>query len=91
MAEPLPLQFVFYIAATPEKVWEGFVSSEANRTIFMGAEFEAVLKPVATCVGSVQDLTGNRPSMFAAKSSATSRRNSCNTPSPWVRVRTNPA
>ena len=45
MSEPLPLQFVYYIAATPEKVWEGFVSSEANRTIFMGAEFEADLKP----------------------------------------------
>ena len=45
MAEPLPLRFVFYIAATPEKVWEGFVSSEANRIIFMGAEFEADLKP----------------------------------------------
>jgi uncharacterized protein YndB with AHSA1/START domain len=45
MAEPLPLQFVFYIAATPEKVWEGFVSSEANRIIFTGAELEADLKP----------------------------------------------
>jgi uncharacterized protein YndB with AHSA1/START domain len=45
MAKPLPLQFVFYIAATPEKVWEGFVSPEANRIIFMGAELEADLKP----------------------------------------------
>jgi uncharacterized protein YndB with AHSA1/START domain len=45
MAKPLPLQFVFYIAATPEKVWEGFVSPETNRVIFMGAEFEADLKP----------------------------------------------
>jgi uncharacterized protein YndB with AHSA1/START domain len=35
----------FYIAATPEKVWEGFVSQESNRTIFAGAEFEADLKP----------------------------------------------
>jgi uncharacterized protein YndB with AHSA1/START domain len=45
MAKPLPLHFVFYIAATPEKVWEGFVSPEANRIIFMGAELEADLKP----------------------------------------------
>lgn len=45
MADPLPLQFVFYFAATPEKVWQGFVSPEANRIIFMGADFEADLKP----------------------------------------------
>jgi uncharacterized protein YndB with AHSA1/START domain len=45
MAEPSPLQFVFYIAATPEKVWDGFVSPEANRVIFAGAEFAADLKP----------------------------------------------
>jgi uncharacterized protein YndB with AHSA1/START domain len=45
MAKPLPLHFVFYIAATPEKVWEGFVSAEANRIIFTGAELEADLKP----------------------------------------------
>jgi len=44
MAQP-PLHFVFYIAATPEKVWEGFVSPESNRIIFMGAEFEADLRP----------------------------------------------
>jgi uncharacterized protein YndB with AHSA1/START domain len=45
MAEQPPLHFVFYIAASPEKVWEGFVSTESNRTIFMGAELEAELKP----------------------------------------------
>lgn len=44
MPQP-PLNYVFYIAATPEKVWDGFVSPESNRTIFMGAEFEADLKP----------------------------------------------
>lgn len=37
--------FTFYIAAPIEKVWDGFVSKEANRTIFMGAEFEIDLKP----------------------------------------------
>src|SRR5262249_46341597 len=36
---------VFYFAAKPEKVWEGFVSAEANRIIFAGADFQAELKP----------------------------------------------
>lgn len=40
-----PLFFTLYIAAPVEKVWDGFVSKEANRTIFMGADFEADLKP----------------------------------------------
>ena len=39
------LIFTYYIAAPVEKVWDGFVSKEANRTIFMGAEFEVELKP----------------------------------------------
>jgi uncharacterized protein YndB with AHSA1/START domain len=41
----LPLVFTYYIAAPIEKVWDGFVSKEANRTIFMGADFEVELKP----------------------------------------------
>ena len=44
MAKP-PLVFTFYIAAPLEKVWNGFVSKEANRTIFMGADFEVDLTP----------------------------------------------
>ena len=44
MAKP-PLVFTFYIAAPIEKVWDGFVSKEANRTIFMGADFQVDLKP----------------------------------------------
>jgi uncharacterized protein YndB with AHSA1/START domain len=40
-----PLTFTFYIAAPIEKVWAGFVSKEANETIFMGAEFEVDLRP----------------------------------------------
>ena len=44
MARP-PLVFTFYIAAPIEKVWDGFVSNEANRTIFMGAEFDIDLRP----------------------------------------------
>lgn len=45
MANQPPLKYVFYIAATPEKVWEGFVSRESNRIIFAGAEFQADFKP----------------------------------------------
>lgn len=41
----VPLRFVFYIAAPIEKVWNGFVSKEANRTIFMGADFDVDLEP----------------------------------------------
>ena len=44
MAKP-PLVFTFYIAAPIEKVWNGFVSKEANKTIFMGADFEVDLRP----------------------------------------------
>ncbi len=40
-----PLMFTYYIAAPVEKVWEGFISKEANRTIFMGADFEVELQP----------------------------------------------
>ena len=41
----LPLIFTFYIAAPIEKVRDGFVSKEVNETIFVGATFEADLKP----------------------------------------------
>src|SRR4051812_43043167 len=44
MAKP-PLTFTFYIAAPIDKVWSGFVSKEANTTIFMGANFEVDLTP----------------------------------------------
>ena len=40
-----PLVFTFYIAAPIEKVWDGFVSREANQKIFMGADFQVDLKP----------------------------------------------
>jgi uncharacterized protein YndB with AHSA1/START domain len=45
MPTPAPLSFVFYFAAAPEKVWEGFVSPESNKIIFMGADFTADLQP----------------------------------------------
>jgi uncharacterized protein YndB with AHSA1/START domain len=60
MAQQTPLHFVFYFAAPPDKVWEGFVSSESNRIIFMGAELEVDLKPGGSMnwVGTGAD--GNR-------------------------------
>jgi uncharacterized protein YndB with AHSA1/START domain len=45
VAQQTPLHFVFYFAAPPGKVWEGLVSPESNRIIFMGAELEVDLKP----------------------------------------------
>ena len=45
VAKQEPLKYVFYIAATPEKVWDGFVSREFNRIIFGGAEFQADFQP----------------------------------------------
>ena len=44
MAKPA-LNFTFYIAATPEKVWESYLSPESNRILFMGADLQADLKP----------------------------------------------
>jgi len=35
MADRAPLSYVIYIAAPPEKVWDGFVSPESNRILFM--------------------------------------------------------
>ena len=43
---PMPaLTFTFYIAAPIDQVWNGFVSKEANKTIFMGADFAIELRP----------------------------------------------
>jgi uncharacterized protein YndB with AHSA1/START domain len=47
-----PLVFTFYIAAPIEKVWDGFVSKETNRAIFMGADFEVDLRPGGTMTWS---------------------------------------
>ena len=44
MAHQAQLKYIFYIAATPERVWEGFVSRESNRIIFSGAELHADFK-----------------------------------------------
>ena len=40
-----PLNYVFYIAAPRERVWEGFVSPESNRIIFGGAELQSDFTP----------------------------------------------
>jgi len=40
-----PLILTYYIAAPVEKVWNGFVSKDVNRQIFMGADFEVDLRP----------------------------------------------
>jgi uncharacterized protein YndB with AHSA1/START domain len=55
-----PLVFTFYIAAPIEKVWNGFVSKEANQTIFMGADFEADLRPGGTIAWSGPGKDGRR-------------------------------
>jgi uncharacterized protein YndB with AHSA1/START domain len=47
-----PLIFTYYIAAPIEKVWDGFVSKEANQKIFMGADFDVDLKPGGTMAWS---------------------------------------
>ena len=58
MAKP-PLSFTLYIAEPIEKVWSGFVSKEANRTIFMGADFDVDLEPGGTMSWSGPDKDGN--------------------------------
>lgn len=56
MDKRTPLKYVFYIAAPPEKVWEGFVSRESNRIIFMGADLEGEFR-----TGSAVEWVGPGP------------------------------
>jgi uncharacterized protein YndB with AHSA1/START domain len=60
VAEQTPLHFVFYFAAPPDKVWEGFVSPESNRIIFAGAELEADLMPGGSMNWVGPDADGKR-------------------------------
>jgi uncharacterized protein YndB with AHSA1/START domain len=53
-----PLLFTFYIAAPIERVWEGFVSPEANKVIFMGADFAVDLRPGGAMTWSGPDKAG---------------------------------
>jgi uncharacterized protein YndB with AHSA1/START domain len=55
-----PLIFTYYIAAPVEKVWDGFVSKDANQQIFMGADFEVDLKPGGAMTWSGPGRDGNR-------------------------------
>ena len=55
-----PLIFTFYIAAPIEKVWDGFVSKEANQKIFMGADFEVDLRPGGAMTWSGPGKDGKR-------------------------------
>jgi len=47
-----PLSFTYYIGAPLDKVWDGFISKEANQKIFMGADFPVDLKPGGTLTWS---------------------------------------
>ncbi len=38
MDQQAPLNFTFYIAASPEKVWDGFVSRESKPVSFFQAQ-----------------------------------------------------
>src|SRR5579875_1762008 len=55
-----PLTFTYYIAAPLDKVWDGFTSKEANRQIFMGADFEVDLKPGGAMTWSGPGKDGKR-------------------------------
>jgi len=66
--EKTPLVFTYYIAAPIEKVWEGFVSKEANRTIFMGADFEVELTPGGSMTWSGPGKDGNPVRLLDASS-----------------------
>jgi len=59
MAHQAPLKYIFYIAATPEKVWEGFVSLESNRIIFSALSFRRTLGLAACSHGWARDPMAN--------------------------------
>ena len=54
-----PLSFTYYIGAPLDKVWDGFISKEANQKIFMGADFEVDLKPGGAMTWSGPGKDGN--------------------------------
>jgi uncharacterized protein YndB with AHSA1/START domain len=55
-----PLVFTYYIAAPIETVWNGFVSKETNRIIFMGADFDVDLRPGGALTWSGPGKDGQR-------------------------------
>jgi uncharacterized protein YndB with AHSA1/START domain len=91
MAQQTPLHFVFYFAAPPDKVWEGFVSSESNRIIFGGAELKVDLKPGGPMNWVGVGADGKRTTYVAARCSSLSRQRCCNTPLPSALPVSSPA
>ena len=79
-----PLIFTYYIAAPVEKVWEGFVSKEANQKIFMGAEFEVDLKPGGAMTWSGPGKDGKPMLYVTGEVCEWSRRSCSSTSSAWV-------
>jgi len=86
MAHQAPLKYIFYIAATPEKVWEGFVSRESNRIIFSGAELQADFKPggLLAWVGAGPD--GKPMTYVRGKVLRFEPPKSFSTPSQWAKM-----
>ena len=58
-----PLSFTFYIAAPIEKVWNGFVSKEANRTIFWARISTWTSGRAESCTGRGRARMGSRRGM----------------------------
>lgn len=86
MARPA-LVFTFYIAAPIEKVWDGFVSKEANRTIFMGAEYAVDLRPGGAMTWSGPGKDG-QPTRYVTGEVITARPPALlDTSSAWARAR----
>ena len=47
MAEQIPLHFVFYIAAPPDKVWEAFVSPNPTAFCLWEPNWKLIQSPEA--------------------------------------------
>lgn len=56
------------VQATMEKVWDGFVSKEANQKIFMDTDCELNLKPGGADSFAIEDFAGDGKDVPAAVS-----------------------
>ncbi|HXL21698.1 MAG TPA: hypothetical protein VOA78_04465 [Candidatus Dormibacteraeota bacterium] len=76
MAHQAPLKYIFYFAATPEKVWEGFVSRESNRILFIRiSEMIGYVTPKDMLAGHQQEIQAERDrKLDAAKEQRKNRR-----------------
>ena len=86
MAHQPPLKYVFYIAATPEKVWEGFVSAESNRILFSSADLQADFTPGGSLAWVARDRMASPRLTFAGRSCVSIRQKSSSTPSLWAKM-----